>query len=208
MTALNFLFTQDAVFIAMDTLSLSDSRKPLKYVSKIFPLLHLRSVMCGTGNLDLILRWYKRIERYVVAKDIDYLSTITQENLQELNSENPKEVTTTIYQFGYSEDRKGFRGFVFRSDKNFELEEYEYCAAMKPKVDINFYKEIEKNGVDDAFIKIMQKQKAEDDNSDIRVGIGGEIHRLTLLKDTANFDIIYKFPGFESQYAEMIKNLQ
>ncbi|AIQ75890.1 hypothetical protein MKZ21_24765 [Paenibacillus sp. FSL P2-0536] len=74
MTAMDAFFTEDFVYIAMDTLSLSMyDRKPYKYASKIFPLPHLRGVMCGTGNLDLILKWYTRIQKNVVAKDIDYL---------------------------------------------------------------------------------------------------------------------------------------
>lgn len=208
MTALNFLFTQDAVYIAMDTLSLSmDDRKPLKYASKIFPLPHLRSVMCGTGNLDLILSWYNRIQRNVVAKDIEYLNSITQKCLQELNSEYPETVTTTVYQFGYSEERKSFRGFVFRSDRDFELEEYDYCAAYKPPVDMDFYEVMLALGIDGAFTTLMEKQKAEDDISENRIGIGGEIHRLVLLKDSYKIDIIHKFPDYEPQYREMIMNL-
>ena len=63
MTAFTFLLEQDRVCIGMDTLSIDPQTKgPNKFVSKIFPLLHLRGVLCGTGVLQVILDWFALIQ--------------------------------------------------------------------------------------------------------------------------------------------------
>ncbi|WP_339168990.1 hypothetical protein NSQ55_21315 [Paenibacillus sp. FSL H7-0943] len=208
MTAINFLFDTQTVVIAMDTLSITVAdRTPFKFASKIFPLPHLRSVMCGTGNLDLILDWNKAIHKSVIAYDIDYLNTLTPDVLVNLNAQNPKELTSTIYQFGYSHKLEAFRGFVYRSTNNFVAEEYKYCTAQKPQVDFDFFEEAELHGLDGAFIRLITLQKSEDDACLDRVGIGGEIHRFIMTKDSNKLDIIHRFPDHEDQYGVMIDNL-
>lgn len=107
MTAINFMFNAETVVVAMDTLSISaEDRTPYKFISKIFPLPHLQSVMCGTGNLDLILEWYTTIQKNVISYDIDYFSDLTSDTLKKLKAKYPSEATTTIYQFGYSHEKK------------------------------------------------------------------------------------------------------
>jgi hypothetical protein len=208
MTAINFMFNADTVVIAMDTLSISvQDRTPYKFASKIFPLPHLRSVMCGTGNLDLILEWYTTIQKNVISYDIDYFSQLTSDTLKSLNAKYPPEATTTIYQFGYSHKHDKFRGFVYRSTNDFKSEEYEYCTAYKPQVDFDFFGEAEKHGLDEAFIKLITMQKIEDDACIDRVGIGGEIHRFIMTKDSNKLDIIHRFPDHEEQYGQMVDKL-
>lgn len=207
MTAINFMFDADTVVIAMDTLSISEDRTPFKFVSKIFPLPHLRSVMCGTGNLDLILEWYTTIQKNVISYDIDIFSQLTSATLKKLNAKHPPEATTTIYQFGYSHKQKSFRGFVYRSTNEFASEEYEYCTAHKPQVDFDFFREAENHGLDEAFIKLITLQKLEDDASIDRVGIGGEIHKFIMTRDSYHLDTIHRFPDHEEQYGVMVDKL-
>lgn len=208
MTAFNFVYDESQVIICMDTLSLNEQRKPFKFVSKIYPIPHLRSVICGTGNLDLILEWVNRVQRNVVAADISFLNTITRDILCDLNSKYPKEATSTIYQFGYSELERKLLGAVFRSDAGFQKEDYPYCSAVKPKADFDLYKEIQNSSLDEAFIKLMSKQKAEDDISPEPVGIGGEIHRFLMNKNTYHLDIIHRFSDYEECYDKMLENLK
>jgi len=129
--------------------------------------------------------------------------------LQELNAEYSEFGNSTIYQFGYSEESQAFRGFTYKSATNFNLEEYEYGAVYKPQPFGHFdvYATMEEHGIDDAFIKLMELQKAEDDLLDEKVGIGGEIHRLVLQKNSFKIEIIHKFPDYELQYKEMILSL-
>ncbi|GFZ82997.1 hypothetical protein GCM10008018_31180 [Paenibacillus marchantiophytorum] len=191
----------------MDTLSLNEKRKPFKFVSKIFPIPHLRSVICGTGNLDLILEWVFRVQRNVIAADISFLNSITTKSLLDLNKKYSVDLTSTIYQFGYSEVEGVLKGAAFRSTSMFQIEEYSYCSAIKPKVQYDLYEEIQKNGLDEAFISLMSRQKEEDDINPERIGVGGEIHRFIMNKDTHHLDIIFRFPDYGQCYNEMLDNL-
>lgn len=133
MTALNFIFEEEVIFIAMDTLSIStDKRTPYKFVSKIFPLPHLRGALCGTGNLDLVLDWHREIQKNIIAQSIDFFAENSTDILVKLNENYPKNATTTMYQFGYSQTLNKFRGFVFRSTNKFKLEELTFCTAHRP----------------------------------------------------------------------------
>ncbi|MEK4451267.1 hypothetical protein [Paenibacillus sp. FSL L8-0506] len=206
MTALNFVFSEQVIFIAMDTLSTSSNdRTPYKFASKIFPLPHLRGVMCGTGNIDLILDWYRTIQKNIVAQNIDYFAENSSDILLKLNENYPEYATTTIYQFGYSESVGKFRGFVFRSTNDFKQEELNYCIAQKPQVNFNF-DNFEEN-IDENLVDLMMLQKLEDDQKLDKVGIGGEIHRMILTKHASRIDIIHRFSDFELQYEQMLKNL-
>lgn len=206
MTALNFVFYEEAIFIAMDTLSISSIDKtPYKFTSKIFPLPHLRGVMCGTGNMDLILDWHRTIQKNIVAQSIDYFAKNSSDILIKLNEKYPEYTTTTIYQFGFSESIGKFRGFAFRSTNNFKQEELNYCIAQKPEVNFNF--DNFEDDVDKNLIDLMKLQKQEDDQKLDKVGIGGEIHRMILTKDASRTDIIHRFSDFELQYDQMLKKL-
>lgn len=207
MTAFNFIFDENQVIICMDTLSLNERRKPFKFVSKMFTIPHLRSVICGTGNLDLILEWVNRVQRNVVASDIVFLNSIATKSLQELNSKYPKEVTSTIYQFGYSMLEEKLLGSVYRSNMDFQKEDYPYCSAIKPQVDFDLYEEVQSSSLDEALIKLVSKQKTEDEKSTEPVGIGGDIHRLYMNKNTYHLDIIHRFSDHEQCYDKMLQNL-
>ncbi len=62
MTALNFILDPGYVLIFTESLSLTIDREPFKYVSKIFPLPHLRGVLCGTGLIQTIMDWHVYIQ--------------------------------------------------------------------------------------------------------------------------------------------------
>lgn len=44
--------------------------------------------------------------------------------------------TTTVYQFGISEETEGVVGFAYRSTNNFMLEEIGYGTVVKPECDV------------------------------------------------------------------------
>ncbi|WP_308638978.1 hypothetical protein [Paenibacillus silvisoli] len=208
MTAINFIYEENQITIYMDTLSLDEKGRPFKYVSKLFPIPHLRSVICGTGNLDLIMDWVHQVQRNVIAADIAYLSEITTEQLIALQEKYPKDAgATTIYQFGYSQLVEKLKGYVYRSTKDFFQEEYDFCFGIKPEVDFDWDQE-GKAGLDNAFINLMVKQKEIDDKNPNRVGIGGEIHKFILNKDTYLLYTLHRFSDYESCYDEILKNLK
>ncbi|MNV87186.1 hypothetical protein D3C71_1812900 [compost metagenome] len=63
------------------------------------------------------------------------------------------------------------------------------------------------HGIDGMFINLVSIQKSEDDSNIDRVGIGGEIHRFYMTKDSYKLDIIHRFSDHEEQYGQMVENL-
>jgi hypothetical protein len=101
MSALIYFLQENQVVLAMDTLSSARAEselKPFKYVSKIFPLPHMNSVICGTGEFFPILKWFEFVESSIVANGIVYLNRLTELSIKEfMKNENPSNSLTTIY---------------------------------------------------------------------------------------------------------------
>jgi hypothetical protein len=104
MTALHYILTDEELIVAMDSLGLETTpdgdRCELKFVTKVFPLPHLRALLCGTGSLELVLRWFLTIQHTIVADDILYLDTIGPQMIRDLHREHVLGADSTIYHFG------------------------------------------------------------------------------------------------------------
>lgn len=172
MTALIFALNPECVLIGMDSLSVREEKIPHNYVTKLFPLPHLKGAICGTGSIDLILDWFADIQRTVIAKDILFLNKIAQERLSQIKAKYnyPSDLTSTIYHFGYHQVENRFVGFAFRSKNNFEPENLEYGLGIKP-VDDELRRIstdlVEKKGLPEGFINLMEYQKLNDENKPI-----------------------------------------
>lgn len=120
MTALIYILNPKSVMIGMDTLSLRMDKLPHGYVTKIFPLPHLKSVICGTGAADLTVDWYSIIQKFVIGRDITTLNETAKQKLSELfnNYEFKYKTTASIYHFGYNLKTRKFEGSRFRSDNS------------------------------------------------------------------------------------------
>jgi len=219
MTALNFYLEADRVIIFMDTLSLrmdnKNNKTPLKYASKIFPLPHLRGVLCGTGSQSTIMDWFVYIQECVIGNTMDIPNKIAPSQLPEIHSKYYLNGTnsTTIYHFGFNprEEHGKIRGFAFRSTNNFSLEELEYGIGIKPTDDeiIKYLKDAMDtyNGsLEDLFIDIMKLQKRKDDerSPQERIGIGGSIHVLQFDKDRQFLWECYNFDDYDETFYKML----
>lgn len=207
MTAFNFLFEEDHVCIAMDTLMvLQDTKQPLNYTSKIYLLPHLDGVMCGTGLGPFVINWYLYIQSSIIAKDIVHLDTYASEALRKLadHFELTDECTATIYHFGWSEQHKRYVGFVYRSVRNFESETLPYGVGTKPPTEIDTFDKLPED-----FVKIIEKQKIADEAEPInkKIGIGGDVHFLVMTPGNFNLSKCHRFNDHEECYNKMLKNL-
>lgn len=217
MTALNFILDPEYVLITMDTLCSKPNKEPLNYVSKIIPLPHLKSVICGTGAVDLILDWYILIEKQIVARDIYKLDKLAPEQLNKLAQKymlNESNTSATIYQFGFSEAYGRFKGFAYRSENNFRSETLNDGFGLKPQSPeiIQYYNELfrARGTIDlDLLIELMKYQKINDGEKDKteRVGIGGSIHLCRLDKYKQFLWECYAFEDYEEMWNKMLKNL-
>lgn len=217
MTVLNYLLCADSVIITTDTLTLTIEKTPHKYATKVFPLPHLKGVICGTGSLDIILEWFLFVQKNFVVKDIKFLDEIATDKLNEFseNYRNSGENTCTIYHFGFSEEDDRFVGFAYRSTSKYKSEVLSDGFGFKPP-DGNileyFIDETRRRGrIDlDLFINVIKKQKHLDDKKGIkdRVGIGGAIHFLKLNKNSQFIWECYTFEDYNELFQSMLNNLQ
>ena len=218
MTALDFVIQDNAVVVAMDTLSLrAVDHKPYKMVTKFMPIPHMNSLICGTGNMGAIIDWFSWVEKNVIANGIYQLDKITRQVIKEFMQKHNGDNSCTIYQFGLHEIDGKFHGYAYRSANDFESEEIQQGMAVKPPdafltsdgtMDLSSYMS-EGSTMQEILSNIMHRQKEYDDNLNIddRLGIGGIIQIVILSKDKITIENYKYFDDFESTYIEMLKNL-
>jgi hypothetical protein len=198
LTAFNFVLENDRVCVAMDTLVVDPQTKaPHKFVSKIFPLLHLRGILCGTGTMQVILDWFVLIQSGAFVGDMIHLGQFAPEALRRIGAKYAAETTgtTTIYHFGFDRAKRSFRGFAFRSEQNYGLEEVPYGIGTKPPISIGAFQSLP-----DAFIDIIARQRERDRAEPVekQVGIGGEIQFAVLTQDHLAMTTCHTFEDYDA----------
>jgi len=139
MTAAVFSIQPEQVIIAMDTLAMAGGTgKPIFYTTKFYILPHLQGVMFATGIGDLASKWFSQLERYI-ACDIHHLDSFVTPALRMLGDELGlnKNLTTTVYHVGYSEEESRYVAFAYRSTKLFASERFEYGLGTKPQAEVS-----------------------------------------------------------------------
>jgi len=207
MSALNFYLQQDLLAVATDTLALAgDTHLPSHFQAKMFPVLHLNGVICGTGISQLIVQWYVTAATAMLARSIPHLDQFTPDGLRRLAAATlpPLGSTSTIYHFGYDDDQARFRGFAYRSERNFESEELGYGFGMKPPVEF-----APSSNILEDFISLVSVQRESDLARPLqeRLGIGGEVHVLLLQPGHIAMTRCHRFADFEALYDDMCTRL-
>jgi len=212
MTALNFILNPGYVLIFTDSLSLTIDREPFKYVSKIFPLPHLRGVLCGTGLIQTIMDWHVYIQGQIIGNTMNIPNKIAPSELNTIHSKYGQ-ADATIYHFGFSPEENRIKGYAFRSTNDFASEELSDGIGIKPHDDeiisyINESLDTYKGNIKKLFIEIIKLQKKIDDEGDPkkRLGIGGSIHMYRLNKDYQFLWECYNFDDYNETYNKMLNN--
>jgi hypothetical protein len=208
MSALNFSLQEDMVIIATDTLALSaETNRPSHFQTKFYPVPHLEGIICGTGISQFIAKWALQVQTSMLVKDIPHLDEFTTEQLRKLWKEfhHRGEFTNTIYHFGYDVSLGKFRGYAYRSEKNFASEELVYGLGTKPPVP-DFVPT--GNPVDD-FKNLISIQRKEDLSrpQENRIGIGGDIQMVLLEPSRITIVRTYRYEDFEELYKQMCQEL-
>lgn len=218
LTALDFIIQDNAVIVAMDTLSLrTRDKKPHKMVTKFFPLPHMNCLICGTGNMGAIIDWFAWVEKNIVANGIYQLNVLTQQVIKGFMDEHNGENSCTIYQFGLHELDKKFHGYAYRSVNDFKSEEIAQGIGVKPPdafltheghIDLTPYAP-EGSSIEEIFSNIMQRQKEYDDALDTseRLGIGGMVQVVILSQDNIVIKNYKYFDDFEDTHIQILNNL-
>ncbi|NLD46453.1 MAG: hypothetical protein GX660_04540 [Clostridiaceae bacterium] len=216
MSALIYILEENQVIIAMDTLSSINTEaglKPYKFLTKIFPLMHMNCVLCGTGNFEPILKWFEHIESGIVAYGIIQLNKITELSIKAfMEKENQTNASTTLYQFGLSELDGKFYGYAYRSTNNYSSEKLLYSVGVKPQDAFNTNEELSQlieGCIDqDVLAALMLKLKEYDDNlgntNPKKVGIGGQMEICLLQKNSIQLLRQDIFPDCEAVYTEIL----
>src|SRR5262245_60595909 len=183
MTVLNFLLTDAAVYVLTDTvLSDPDDLSPLTFTTKVHALPHLQAVICGTGHAQPIAEWVALVNLSLPARDVVDLDRFAPAKLRKLFARYANEdavgrdITTTLYHFGFDDRAGRFAGFAYRSPDHFRSEPLPQGFGFKPAPEWPFdSRKITK--LPEHFIAIAKRQKAQDEASEPakRVVVGGQL---------------------------------
>lgn len=207
MTAAIFSIAPEHVIVATDTLAVAgDTRSPLMFTTKFYPLPHLGGAMFATGLGDLALSWFGRLQRFV-ATDIHHLDQFVTNELRAADDElkHDPALTTTVYHVGFSHLEGRYVAFAYRSTNDFKSERLSYGLFTKPPVSDAEFAEC----IDD-FIRGMTQQKQADDAlpPSQRVHIGGEIQILRLQDQQMFIQTVHRFDDYDEHFERMCANLQ
>jgi hypothetical protein len=218
-TLLNYLLTDDAVYVLTDTvISDPDDLTPLSFSTKAHPLPHLQTLICGTGHVQLIMEWVAIINLDLLARDVMELDQTTPSRLRALfgryaaQQADEREITTTLYHFGLDHEAQRFAGFAYRSSDHFDSERLEPGFGFKPApewpLDASRIRKLP-----DDFITLAKRQKAQDDATELakRVGVGGQLIFHAMQRGPALRGVsavqtsaatVYTFPDSEEMHAQ------
>ncbi|MGG4092073.1 hypothetical protein [Paenibacillus lautus] len=214
MTALNWILGKDRLIITSDTLSLyASDRTPKRYMTKMYILPHLKMVLAGTGNAEVIIEYQHLLFSKVVARSILHIVDTATTVLKTLYNQHSEAGTVTIYLFGLNEKSQENEGYALRSENDFIPEKlnYDICYA-KPHLPNNLVKDLyDSSSTDDEFfIKLIKEQRTNDLQLPKveRLGIGGEIQRIVMDQNDFLFSTIFKFDDFETNFQAMLENMK
>ena len=216
MTAFNGFLSEYYIIISMDTLvSDSISKKPISFISKIHPISHINSIICGTGSVDAINFWIKWISQHKVS-NINDLNCLAEKDM--FHVLHRFKSRTTIYQFGYDDKSHKFIGFSYCSEEKYISKKMSYGLFYKPtelsnmnknNIETELFYNIKENTIEKFFFKLMSSQKAYDDKLPQleRIGIGG-ICQIMMINEKGYTLINYKkFNDYKKIEKEINSNI-
>lgn len=207
MSSLIFYLHKDMAIVVTDTLAVDEEGNPFIFTNKASYIPTLKTVIAGTGIGRFSSEWASFVNNEMVLFDIENLNVHTQPNLSRLWNEFKsrfqlrEELTTTIYQLGYSKEGQCIKGFVYRSSNGFSPEELDYGTFAKPACDIIV------GNLDEAFPQMMRQQRAMQDAlpRESRVYIGGEMHAMVLTANECRQMKIGEFDDYQHQLDQLLQ---
>jgi hypothetical protein len=225
MTVLNFLLTDEAVYLLADTiLADADDLSPVAFATKIYAVPHIGAAICGTGHARAIAEWFVEVNLSLPARDVVHLDRWAPVGLRELFAGHESEdaagrvIATTLYHFGFDARTSRFVGFAYRSENDFRSESLPRGFGFKPAPGWD----IDSGGITrlpEQFIAIAERQKAQDEAAEPanRVLVGGQLVFCAMQRvpDTGNgptvqtsLAVCHSFPDFERMHAQATARLR
>ena len=211
MSALIFYLDEDQVFVATDTLAVNIDGSAHSYCSKAIHIPHLRTIIAGTGLGSFAVDWAMFANSSMLVRGIEHLDFHTPDKLRErwdiskTEHSLPSELTTTVYQFGLSEDTGRTCGYAYRSSNNFISEQLEYGYGRKPEC-----KFLDGENFIENITLMMKEQRTiqETKGQNERLYIGGECYGVHLTKDRCETFRVFQFDDWKQQQDEMFENFE
>lgn len=176
MTALNFVLSEEAVYVVADTL-VTYEYEPAYFTTKVFAVPHWNGLICGRGSHGLILDWVMRAFGSTLAIDLVQTDAFAPGIMREIFDDRPEDeqlnCTTSIYHLGFDTAQDRFVGFAYRSTNDFNSEPLEYGFHQKPAIGID----MQMRAFPDDFVNHMRQQRKEQDElpDETRCFIGGQV---------------------------------
>ncbi len=200
MSALIYVLQDHQVCVAADTL-MHDGHEPVRFVTKILVLPHLRGAIAGTGLFELILQWYVTLQRDAVIPDLHWMRDHAPQHPRRLATQLPS-AKTTIYHFAWDGER--FDGVAFSSAEQYEPRPvHRNSIVVKPQyLGVHQDAELVFQGPE-GFAQLVRGQRSFDQELPIheRAEIGGDVHFLSMTRDDVFQTIAYRFPDYDALYS-------
>jgi len=225
MTALVAWLDKNFVSVAMDTLQVSienGNKSVSSFACKIFPLPHLKGVMCGVGYSLIIQDWLATIHSQIIAQNVCVLDLFASELLPAIAAKyDTAGQKTTIYHFGYDEEQGGYRGYCYRSEDGYKSVEKPPDIYICPGGETALLEPIFDELLQEFFdgkcgegaeaharlfgsiitaLRYIQDKRPMNE----RCNIGGEVHYLSLTAQGYSMWVCHTFDDFQDMYVEML----
>jgi hypothetical protein len=210
MSLLMFATDPSQVVIVTDTLATHPTGEPFLLVSKCSIVPHLEMAVAYTGVAQVGQRWVHQLQTAVLARNINLLDQHVPGALRQVTADVVAEFgelpgTSTVYHFGYSEEKEAYIGIAYRSEQDFQSDPIQYGFGVKPVPSGDFSAPQDIDG-----LLAMGKQiRAEQDAGpkETRIYIGGEFWMTVLANRTIQVSKLFRFDDFEEQWLQMNASL-
>ncbi len=208
MSSLIFATDEKQILVATDTLAVTTDGEPFSFTSKAIHIPHLRIIIAGTGFGGFSNEWALTVSTRMIVRGILHLNYHTPKGLSVLWKKYtaeysvPEGRTTTVYQFGISEEDDRVVSFAYRSTSDFQSEQLQYGIGVKPEC------AIPEGDLIEALPLMMEVQRRiqEAQPKESRLFIGGVIQALYLTVDGCRSFKVAQFSDFEAHEQAIFEN--
>lgn len=124
MTAINFTYDDDRLFIASDSLVSNGSPDPSGHGTKVIAIPHLRMVMASMGSKFVADAWLLACLRCYELKDMEDLDAVAPDHLARVWREYGLNHSTTIFHFGIERSTGEIAARQYSSAHGFAAQRY------------------------------------------------------------------------------------
>lgn len=207
MSSLIFYSDAEQGLVVTDTLAVTPDGSPMLFTSKAHYLPHLKTIIAGTGLGGFSGDWAMSANNRMVVRGIENLDYHTPDALRKLwatfrkEYSLPSEATTTVYQWGFSEESDSVAGYAYRSTDDFTSERLNYGIGVKPEC------AVPEGNLFDNLESMMHEQRSIQNArpAGSRLFIGGEAIVIHLTREACVFKRVFEFPEFKSQEADIFR---